>query len=62
MENKRIKEWKWKSRKLVGNHREGQDKEKGGKDEDRQIKAKGGEEIERGGNKSLYQFDVFQHE
>lgn len=33
MENKRIKEWKWKSRKLVGDHREGQDKEKGGKDE-----------------------------
>lgn len=35
MGNKRIKEWKRKSRKLVGDHREGQDKEKGGKDEDR---------------------------
>lgn len=62
MENKRIQEWKRKSRKLVGDHRQGQDKEKGGKDKDGQGKAGGGEKIERGGNKSLYQSGVFQQE
>lgn len=41
MENKRIKEWKRKSKKSVGDHREGQDKERGGKDEDGQAEGRG---------------------
>lgn len=62
MGNKIIKECKRKSKKLVRDHREGQDKEKGGKDKDGQRRAGGGEKIERGGNKSLDQSGVFQRE
>lgn len=46
MDNKGIKEWKRKSRKFVRDHREGQDKEKGGQDEYGQRKGGGCEDRE----------------